>query len=201
MSFSLFESLFGSKVRARLIRFFILNPDAEYPASKIALKTQLSRMEVSRELLRMKKMGFIRESSRKRSKEYQMRSEFPFFPELKSLVLKSNVNVPHQMFSRLRTAGEVKAILIGGIFLNHQKGKADMILVMNNAHRVKLKTAVEKLEAEVGRDIRFVLMDVEELHYRLNMLDRFLIEFLEGPYQEILNRVPEFKRFIAGLKK
>ncbi len=201
MSFALFESLFGSKVRARLIRFFILNPDAEYPASEIAAKTQLSRTEVSRELLRMKKMGFIRESSRKRVKGYQMHAGFPFFPELKSLVSKSNVNVPHQMFSRLRTAGEVKIILIGGIFLNHQKGKADMILVMNNVHRLKLKAAVEKLEAEVGRDIRFVLMDMEELHYRLNMLDRFLIEFLEGPYQDIVNRVPELKRFIAGLKK
>ena len=33
------------------------------------------------------------------------------------------------------------------------------------------------------------------------MLDRFLIEFLEGPYEEVVNKVPEFKRFIAGLRK
>ncbi len=201
MSFAIFESLFGSKSRARLIRFFILNPEVEYSSADVAEKTLLPRPEVSRELMRLKKMGFVKESSRKRVKRYQMHPTFPFFPELKSLVSKSNVNVPSQMFQKLRMVGEVKLILVSGLFLNHPKSKADMILVINNAHRSKLQGVIAKLEAEIGRDVRFVLMDAEDLHYRLNMLDRFLIEFLEGPYQEVTNRIPELKRFISGLKK
>ncbi|NTW15538.1 MAG: hypothetical protein HGA38_04220 [Candidatus Moranbacteria bacterium] len=201
MSSSLFEALFGSKARARLLRLFLLNPEAEFTGSDIVTKTLVPKAEVSKELLRLKKMGFVRESSRRRVKSYQMRPDFPFFPELRSLVLKSNVGVSHKMFQKLRTAGEVKIVLVSGLFLNYPKSKADMILVINNAHRLRLKTAMEKLEAEIGREIRFVLMDTDELHYRLNMLDRFLIEFLEGPYQEVQNRVPELKRFVAGLKK
>jgi hypothetical protein len=201
MSFALFESLFGSRVRARLIRFFILNPETEFTGSDVSEKVMLARPEVGRELQRLKKMGFVHENARKRVKTYQLHPSFPFVPELHSLVSKSNVNVPHQMFQKLRASGEVKLILISGIFLNYPKGKADMILVINNASRQKLKSAVERIEAEVGRDIRFVLMDGEELRYRLNMLDRFLIEFLEGPYQEVVHKIPELKRFIAGLKK
>jgi len=201
MSFVLFESLFGTKVRARLIRLFVLNPEGEYSTADITSKTLLPKPEVSREIVRLKKMGFLRELSRRKVKMYQMRPDFPFFPELRSLVLKSNVGVSNQMFQKLQTAGEVKLVLISGLFLNHQKSKADMILVINNAHRLRLKAAMDRLEAEIGREIRFVLMDTDELHYRLNMLDRFLIEFLEGPYQEIVNRVPEIKRFVAGLKK
>lgn len=201
MSFSLFESLFGSKARARLLRLFLLNPEGEFTVADIAAKTLIPKTDVSREILRLKKMGFIKELSRRRVKAYQMHPDFPFFSELRNLVLKSNVGVSHRMFQKLRTAGEVKLVLISGLFLNHPKSKADMILVINNAHRLRLKSAMEKLEAEIGREIRFVLMDTDELHYRLNMLDRFLIEFLEGPYQEVQNRVPELKRFIAGLKK
>lgn len=201
MSFALFESLFGSRVRARLIRFFILNPDVEFTGTEVSEKVLLSRSEVIRELNRLKKMGFVHENARKRIKTYQLHPQFPFSPELHSLVSKSNLNVPHQMFQKLRTAGEVKLILISGIFLNYPKGKADMILVVNNASRQKLKGAIERIEAEVGREVRFVLMDSEELRYRLNMLDRFLIEFLEGPYQEVVHKIPELKRFIAGLKK
>lgn len=201
MSFSLFESLFGSRVRARLIRLFVLNPEGEYTTGDIAAKTLLPKAEVSHEVLRLQKMGFLRTVPRRKVKTYQMRPDFSFFPELQSLVLKSNVGVSHRMFQKLQTAGEVKLILISGLFLNHPKSKADMLLVINNAHRLRLKAAMEKLEAEIGREIRFVLMDTDELHYRLNMLDRFLIEFLEGPYQEVQNRVPEIKRFIAGLKK
>jgi hypothetical protein len=74
-------------------------------------------------------------------------------------------------------------------------------MVVNNVNRTKLKHAIAHLEAEVGKEIRFVLMNMEELHYRLNMLDRFFIEFLEAPYEEVANKVPELKRFIAGLKK
>jgi len=201
MSFALFEALFGSKVRARLIRFFILNAENEYTLAEISEKVLLSKSEVSREILKLKKMGFVHENARKRVKAFQLHPNFPFTPELHSLVSKSNVNIPHQMFHKLRTVGEVKLILISGVFLNFPKGKADIILVVNNVSRQKLKGVIERLEAEVGRDIRFVLMDSEELRYRLNMLDRFLIEFLEGPYQEIVHKIPELKRFIAGLKK
>ena len=201
MSFALFESLFGSRVRARLIRFFILNPEVEFTSADVAGKVLIAKPEVTRELNRLSKMGFVKENARKRIKTFQLHPQFPFIPELHSLVSKSNVNIPHQMFQKLRVTGEVKLILISGIFLNYPKGKADMILVINNASRTKLKSVIEHIEAEVGRDVRFVLMDSEELRYRLNMLDRFLIEFLEGPYQEIVHKIPELKRFIAGLKK
>jgi hypothetical protein len=75
-----------------------------------------------------------------------------------------------------------------------------MILV-NNINRTKLKHAVAHLRRKWERKFGFVLMNMEELHYRLNMLDRFFIEFLEAPYEEVSNKVPELKRFIAGLKK
>ncbi len=201
MSFSLFESLFCSKVRARLLRLFILNPEAEYSTAEVSAKTLLPKAEVSREVLRLKKLGFLKERSRRKVKAYRIRPDFPFLAELQSLVTKSNVGVSHRMFLQLRSTGDVKLVLIGGLFLNHQKGKADMILVIDNPHQLRLKAVMEKLEAEVGREIRYVLMDSEGLHYRLNMLDRFLTEFLEGPHQEIVNRVPELKRFVAGLKK
>jgi len=201
MTSSLFETLFCSKVRARLLRLFVLNPENEYTVATAAEKVLVSRTDVSRELLRLKKIGFLRELSRRKVKAYRIHRDFPFLAELQSLVTKSNAGVSHKMFRWLRSAGDVKLVLISGLFLNYPKAKADMILVIDNVNRLRLKTAVEKLEAEVGREIRFVLMDPEEFQYRLNMLDRFLSEFLGGPHQEIINRVPELKRFIAGIRK
>ncbi|MGK2849195.1 MAG: hypothetical protein ACSLEX_03955 [Minisyncoccota bacterium] len=201
MSLATFDVLFGSKVRARLIRFFLVNPGAEFSALEVAEKTLISRVEVTRELTRLTKMKLLIERSRKGKKCFIANEEFPFYTELKSLVSKLNVHAQSQVFRKLRVIGEVKLILISGLFLNYPKSKVDMILVVNNVNRTKLKHAIAHLEAEVGREIRFVLMNSEELHYRLNMLDRFFIEFLEGPYEGVTNKVPELKRFIAGLKK
>jgi len=201
MSLPLFDALFGSKARARLIRFFILNPGAEFGTALIAEKTLISRTEVSREILRLAKMKMVIEHSRKGKKTFSVNEEFPFYTELKSLVSKLNVHAQSQVFRKLKIIGEVKLILISGLFLNYPKSKVDMILVVNNINRTKLKHAITHLEAEVGKEIRFVLMNSEELHYRLNMLDRFFIEFLENPYEEVTNKVPELKRFISGLNK
>lgn len=201
MSLALFDTLFGSKARSRLIRFFLLNPGAEFSASEVSEKTFVGRPEVSRELGRLTKMRLLFERSRKGRKCFIVNEDFPFYTELKSLVSKLNVHAQSQVFRKLKVVGEVKLILISGLFLNYPKSKVDMILVVNNINRTKLKHAVAHLEAEVGKEIRFVLMNNEELHYRLNMLDRFFIEFLEAPYEEVTNKVPELKRFIAGLKK
>ncbi len=201
MSLALFDSLFGSKARSRLIRFFLLNPGTEFSTADISDKTLVARSEASRELVRLAKMKLVIEHTRKGKKFFSVNEDFPFYTELKSLVSKLNVHAQSQVFRKLKVVGEVKLILISGLFLNYPKSKVDMILVVNNINRTKLKHAIAHLEAEVGKEIRFVLMNMEELHYRLNMLDRFFIEFLEAPYEEVSNKVPELKRFIAGLKK
>lgn len=201
MSLALFDTLFGSKARSRLIRFFLLNPGMEFSTAEVSAKTLISRPETSRELVRLAKMKLVTERSRKGRKCFVVNEDFPFYTELKSLVSKLNVHAQSQIFRKLKIVGEVKLILISGLFLNYPKSKVDMILVVNNVNRTKLKHAIAHLEAEVGKEIRFVLMNMEELHYRLNMLDRFFIEFLEAPYEEVSNKVPELKRFIAGLKK
>ncbi|MBP9728242.1 MAG: hypothetical protein KBD27_02580 [Candidatus Moranbacteria bacterium] len=201
MSLALFDTLFGSKARSRLIRFFLLNPGAEFSVLEVSEKTLISRPEASRELARLAKMKLVIERARKGRKCFIVNENFPFYTELKSLVSKLNVHAQSQVFRKLKIVGEVKLILISGLFLNYPKSKVDMILVVNNINRTKLKHAIAHLEAEVGKEIRFVLMNMEELHYRLNMLDRFFIEFLEAPYEEVSNKVPELKRFIAGLKK
>jgi hypothetical protein len=201
MSLVVFDALFGSKVRARLIRLFIVNPGIEFSVSEAAEKILILREDVAREIARLSKMKLVLERSRKGRRCFVVNEEFPFFTELKSLISKLNVHAQSQVFRKLKIIGEVKLILISGLFLNYPKSKADMILVVNNVNRTKLKHAIAHLEAEVGREIRFVLMGSEELHYRLNMLDRFFVEFLEGPYEEVTNKVPEMKRFVAGLKK
>ena len=201
MSLALFDTLFGSKARSRIIRLFILNPELEFGTRTVVDKTFIPKNEVSRELTRLTKMKFVIERSRKGRKCFVANQEFPFYTELKSLISKLNVHAQSQVFRKLKIIGEVKLILISGLFLNYPKSKVDMILVVNNVNRTKLKHAIAHLEAEVGKEIRFVLINSEELHYRLNMLDRFFIEFLEGPHEEVTNKVPELKRFIAGLKK
>lgn len=195
------ETLFGSKARTRILRFFLLNTDGEYSVADIAQKNMLTNVQVRKELNALKKIKFVMEKSKKGQKLFILNAKFHFYPELKGLIAKSNIYPQCRSLGKIKGIGEVKLALISGIFLNYPKSKVDMILVINNVSRGKLKSVMNNLEAEVGKEVSFVLMNSEEFKYRVDMLDRFLMEFFEGPYDEIVNKIPGMKRFVAGIKK
>lgn len=76
-----------------------------------------------------------------------------------------------------------------------------MVLVANNVSRGKLRSTMNSLEAEIGKEVSFVLMSSDEFKYRLDMLDRFLLDFIEGAHLELINKIPGLKRFILARKK
>ncbi|HDZ85646.1 MAG TPA: hypothetical protein ENH35_03820 [Candidatus Moranbacteria bacterium] len=194
------ESLFGSKARARILRFFLLNAGEEYQPAEVAKKNMLKKQETRREINNFKKIKFVVERIKKGKKFYTVNTEFSFYPELRNLIVKSNVYPQCKSLGKVKDIGIVKLAVVSGVFLNYSRSKADMILVANNVSRSKLKNLMNSLEAEIGKEINYVLMNSEELKYRLNMTDRFLLEFLRGPHDEIINKVSGLKNLILALK-
>lgn len=114
---------------------------------------------------------------------------FNFYPELKNLISKSNVYPQCKSLGKIAKLGNIKLAVISGVFISYHKSKADMILVGDGISKNKLRNLMNTLEAEIGKEINFVLMTMDEFKYRLNMLDKFVLEFLEGPHEEIINKI------------
>jgi hypothetical protein len=195
------EALFGSKARTRILRFFILNPDKECRVTEIAKKNMLLPGAVRKEIKDLKKIKFLIEHKRKGIKFYTVDQTFHFYFELKNLFAKSTYSPQCKSLAKLKSIGDVKLVLVSGIFLNYPKSKVDMVLVANNVSRGKLRSVMNSLEAEVGKEVSFVMMNSDEFKYRLDMLDRFLIDFVEGTHMELIDKIPGFKRFLLGHKK
>lgn len=195
------ESIFGSKAKTRILRFFLLNFEKDYTVADIAKKNMLAVASTRKEINELKKIKFLVEKVKKGTKSYSLDQDFCFYSELKSLFAKSTASPDSKSLARIKTIGDVKLALISGIFLNYPKSKVDMVLVANNVSRGKLKSVMSTLEAEIGKEVSFVLMSSEEFKYRLDMLDRFLLDFMEGTHVELIDKIPGLKRFILGRKK
>lgn len=195
------EILFGSKSRARMMRFFILNNNQEYSFSDIVSRNILNSTEARKELKAFGKAEFIKERTRKGKKYYQTNINFPFYQELERLVIKSDIFPQCSSLNNVKKIGDVKLVLTTGVFMNYAKGKLDLLLVIDNVSRVKLKTLINHLEAEVGKEIRYMILTGEELTYRLNMLDRFLINIFKEPHEIFFSKVPKIKQIVSVLKK
>ncbi len=195
------EFLFGSKLKTRLIRFFLMNLEQEYSVQEICEKNLLKSGPARSVLNEFVKNKFVIERRKSGKKYYTSNQRFPLFFELKTLFIKSNIFPQCSSLDKIKTIGDVKLALISGVFMNYPKSKADIILVANNVSRTRLKTLMNNIEAEVGKEISYVLMTSDEFKYRMDMLDRFLLDFLESPHDELVNKIPRLKVFIATLKK
>lgn len=192
--------LFGSKEKTRLLRFFLQNPETEYSLKEIAKRNMIKTKATKKELENLKKIKFILGRAKKGKNTYALNQNFIFYPELKNLIAKSNTYPQSGSMDKIKNIGNVKLAVISGAFINYPKSKADMILVADGVSRAKLKNLMNSLEAEIGKEVDFVLMTMEEFKYRLNMLDKFILEFLEGPHEEIINKITGLKQFIANRK-
>jgi hypothetical protein len=196
----IFSQLFDSRTRARLLKFFMLNDKQSYSVKELVNKNKLASSQISRELVRMERIRMITSKSKKGMKYYQTNTDFIFYPELKSLVVKSNTLPECRSLSRIKDLGKVRLALISGVFLNYPKGRADLLVVGDELSRAKMKHLLEELEAEVGKEINYSIMNSEEFKYRTDMLDKFIMDFLESPHEEIICRIPNLRE-IANRRK
>lgn len=195
------ELLFGSREKSRLIRFFVLNTEGMFSFEDIIAKNKIRKNETRKVLRTLLKMKLILERSVKKQKFYMLNKSFSYYPELHTLIAATNRHPHSEGLKKIRQIGDVKLALLSGVFLNYSKGKIDMLLVVNNVQRSKLMQMIAFVEAEVGKEIRYMLLDLEEFRYRMELTDRFLSDFFEGPHEELVNRIPNFKRVISVLKK
>lgn len=194
------EQLLGSRERARLLRFFLQNPDQQYAFQEIIRKNMIKSAPARRELLTLLGIKFVFKRTRKGRNYYELNQNFNFYPELKNLIAKSNVYPQCKSLGKIGKLGNIKLAVISGVFISYPKSKADMIIVGDAISKNKLRNMMNSLEAEIGKEISFVLMTMDEFKYRLNMLDKFILEFLEGPHEEIINKITGLKQFIAKRK-
>ena len=126
---------------------------------------------------------------------YMLDPGFEFFGELKSLILKSSPAEKDKMIKRILGLGRIRLAIISGIFLSNRDSmgtidsEVDLFIVGDDIDKDKLRTFLKALEAEVGKELKFGLMEKDEFEYRHGMFDRFVRVLLEGPHEKLINKI------------
>ena len=145
---------------------------------KSAKKNKLSRRHI--------RNGSVREPV------YILNTGFGSFYELRDLVLKSLPAEKDDMIERLNRLGKIKLAVISGIFINKEHLDpliVDLLIVGDYIESRKLRSFLKSLEAEVGKEVKYSVMDKEEFQYRLAMFDRFIKVILEAPHEKLINKL------------
>jgi|SRR3989338_1526617 len=123
------------------------------------------------------------------NKLYQLNRRWPYLNELKSFVLKVSPPAFPKIEKDLRKLGKIKLAVVTGVFLNLKDARADLMVVGNDIDFKRFTDFIKKTESDMGIELRYVVLGVDEFKYRYDMFDRFIHDILEYPHRKVINKL------------
>mgnify|MGYP003393557763 CR=1 FL=1 len=200
----LLTRLLGGAERVKIMRFFLHHDDMVFSLHDIADKTKSRSVLARKELSALTALGFIERkktrtvvsSGRKSSKlkeviGYKLNANFPHNHALKELLFDFELLDKRELASKFRTVGRIKLFIVSGVFIGEEQSRVDILLVGEAIKRQKAEKLFELLSAELGREVVYSMMDVEEYAYRYKMYDKFVKDIIDAPHEAVIDKLTE----------
>lgn len=181
------DKLFGSNARVKLLQLFLFHDQTTFFIREISRQLGLQLNSVRRELTNLEKMGILIVESKGDKKFYQVDKSYLLFNELKALFVKSQMLHEKNFTDKLKKMGDVRLLILTGIFINNPDSAVDMFIV-GDLDKARLGKVVKELEDELLREINYVAMTSEDFNYRREVTDVFLYNILEGKKVVIIDQ-------------
>lgn len=189
MGKEILEQLFDSPVKVKLLKLFLRNKGQYFSLQEIARRVRSDASTCQKQIKKLESIKFIINRVKSGKKHYSVNKDFDFYNELKTLVLKSSPASRDRILKRIRNLGRINLAVLSGIFVDAENTRMDILIVGDNLKKKNLSSFLKDLEAEVGKEIDYVILSTEEFKYRHDMFDRFLRDVLEKPHEKLINRL------------
>mgnify|MGYP001566716177 CR=1 FL=1 len=201
------EHLLGTPVRAKLLKLFLLSPDTKFSSIDASRQARVRSSQFVAEARLLQKLKLLKSAPAKvliepparrgkrqkprlvRTRVFFVNKDSPFFPELRALCLKSAPHAKGQLATKIKRLGNIKLAILAGIFIDNPNSRADLMLVADGLKKARMKSFIQWLEAEVGKELNYVAMSSPEFKYRRDMYDRFVRDMLESPHETVINKL------------
>ena len=188
----MYETLFGSKTRVKLLALMLTNSGRAYYVREITRTINEQINSVRRELLNLKSIGLLKSNEKKGKIYYEANSKFEFYLELKRIFEKigdAPTSEDKKTFG-IRKAGDIEYAAIMGAFVGDTASQVDLFIV-GEVDKRKLKSVLGQMEKELGREANFCVMTVSEYDDRRMLFDRFLTELISSPKKVLIDNLKE----------
>lgn len=201
------EQLFGSKTRVKLLKLFYGNPNRSFYVREITRKIDEQINSVRRELANLLNIGIIVSDNTNNRLYYEVNQKYEYYDALlaifgdgmqvssvaKKTGEKQVTNKPELAKktttgdTTMKALGNLEIVFYTGQFTRDERSGIDMLIV-GEVNPNALQKYIAELEEQEGKDIRYVLMSVEEFRYRRQIRDRFITTALESKKQVIVDK-------------
>lgn len=177
--------IFGGEAKVKIMRLFVFNPGQFFTQSEVAKRTKERSPVAGRELRNLGKAGLIK----KRGRAYGLNISYVYKPALENFLVDASPLTDKEIVRRLMRTGNMKLILTSGVFLHDKEARVDMLVVGDHIKNSALISTISRIEAELGKEIRYAVFETPDFQYRLGIYDKLIRDILEYPHKKILNKL------------
>ncbi len=183
--------IFGSPVRVKLMRLFLFNAEVAFMSDEAAKRLKSPLLAVQKELRLLEQVNLIKvgHEEGKVKKVWRLNPKFPLIRQFKYLLDTDFKERREEIGKRFKNCGQVKLLIIAGSLIGDENGRADLVLVGDSLRRNLVEQAIRTLEAEVGKEIVYALLETKDFYYRLGASDKFIRDLLEFPHERLINKL------------
>lgn len=181
--------LFGSAVKVKLMRLFLLNPGLTLTTEEVVKRSRISQAAARRELKVLEEIGFVAKKSKEGEAAWQLNSHFPLLGHLRGLIKSNLLDKRADLVRQFSRAGRISLLIVSGIFIEDKDSRVDLVIVGDRLNRSILDRTIKNLEAELGQELNYTVMSTSDYQYRLNASDKFLRDVLEYPHERLIDRL------------
>ena len=197
--------LLGGTERVKVMRLFLHHVDAILSVKDIIEKTKSKSTYVRKEINALSSIGFLEKQKKrsysmtgsgKKSKQviketigYKLNTEFPHNQALRDLLFDFESVDKKELANRFKQIGRIKMFVVAGIFVGNSDSRVDVLVVGEALKRQKVEKVFETLASELGRELEYSIMDLEEFEYRFKMYDKFIRDILDMPHEKVIDKI------------
>jgi len=204
----MFEQLFGSKTRVKLLQLFYSSPNRSYYVREITRKIDEQINSVRRELSNLLSIGIITSDANNNKLYYEINQDYEYYKPLgmifggvsipsatptkkgeepaKVTKAAADLSPEHPLAKAARATGHVELALLTGQFTRDEGAEVDILLV-GDLNQAKVNKFVTELEKAENKELRYAVMSLKDYNYRVEIHDRFVNGILAAKKQVVIN--------------
>lgn len=198
--------LFGSASRVKLMRLFLMNPEDVFDKTEMGKRSKIAGDTLRREIKLLEDVGLIKarsvvkmkpsktgkgELEKRKVAGYGLDVSFAYLAALRALVTEIALG-KEDVSARFRNCGQMKLIIVSGIFLDETDSRVDVLLVGDKLKKPIIEGVLRRLEAELGKELTYGIMETPDFEYRFGIYDKFIRDIIDYPHLVVLNKLNLF---------
>jgi hypothetical protein len=188
--------LFGGQPRVKIMRLFLLNSSNNFEIEEVVSRSRVMKNNARKEINTLSSMNFIKEKivskegyrgAKKKIITWTLNPEFQYLESLREILIDPTLLLQEDLPQRFKQAGKIKLMIVSGVFIGNSKSRADVLIVGDKLKKNILQQVIKSLEAEIGKELDYVVFDTEEFKYRLDMYDKLVCDIIDLPHEKLID--------------